>query len=64
MPFLCNEPPVLDVLRLQLARKRKLSTIIGRHVNFYAKPSESDRLRVEIAQLQERIAELEEELAR
>lgn len=64
MQVLCREPLMLDDLRLQLSRKQKLSTIVGRHSNFYARPSEADRLCLEIAQLRKRIAELEVELAK
>jgi hypothetical protein len=57
-----SETSMLDDLRLQLSRKQELNTIIGRHSNLYAKPTESDLLSQEIAQLQRRIAEMERNL--
>ena len=62
MQILLTKPLTLDALRLQLSRKRKLSAIIERHINFYEKSSESDRLNSEIEQLQERIDDIEQEL--
>jgi hypothetical protein len=50
----------LDELRQHLLRKLHLSRIIESHSNYFRQADEADFLRLEIALIQRRIAEIEQ----